>query len=244
MGVQVSVVIRSGKEKEAAHKAKMQEVGEHIVRDAPSWLRDLLSDFSFRVCSANSIQTMWPTRSEMFNQLVDGACLAAKLSGVLNDSSMVTFLNTNSDFDFETASELKNLLSRLAASARQARKAPQLVGSDGKLLTGRGKPLLATDMPAKYTCAAVIAEVWAFFNQDKDPAPSNRRAQSAADKFWRSWIPPKGWGNDPRIGWKRYLETVRDPRLKPLRDEVRRQLINRSAWARSLENNGAESGAI
>jgi hypothetical protein len=242
--VSVSVVIRSGKEKEAAHKAKMQEVGQHIVRDPPSWLRDLLSDFSFDVYSANSIETMWPTRSQMCNQLVDGGSLAVKLSEVLK-SPMVGFLNSNSDFDFEAVSELKNSLSKFAASARQARDASQLVGSNGKLLPGRGKPLLPTDMPAKYQCAAVIAEVWAFFNQDKEPVSSNRRAWTAADKFWRSWTPPKSWGKDPLTGWKRYFESVRDPRLKSLRNEVRRHLINRSTWAAQLiENNGVGNGAI
>ena len=78
-------------------------------------------------------------------------------------------------------------------------------------------------MPAKYVCAAIIAEVWALF-EGKDPAPTNRRAWQAANKFWQSWVASESWGNDPRTGWKRYFENVRDPKLKPLRSEVQRYL--------------------
>jgi hypothetical protein len=218
-----SVVIRPNIEKEEAHKAKMQEVGECIVRNPPPWLRDVLSHFSFDVRWADSVETTWPTRSQMWDSLVETSARAVELSNLLHNSAMVAFLSTNSDFDSDEVAELTNSLSKLVVSAGQARKAPQLVGSDGNILPGRGKPLLSQHMPAKYVCAAIIAEVWAFFN-GKDPAPSNRRAWTAADKFWHSWFPSESWGNDPLTSWKRYFESVRDPKLEPLRREVLRWL--------------------
>jgi hypothetical protein len=222
MGAHVSVARRSGEEKKAAHMAKMQEVGE-IICNQPSWLPEVLLHFSFDFYSAHNTEAMWPTRSQLWDSLVGVGGAAVALSNALDDWAMVAFLTSNSSTDREAIGKLKGLLSTLAASAHQARKTPQLVGSDGNVLPGRGKTLLPGEMPAKYRCAAIIAEVWAFFNE-KDPAPTNRSAWKAADKFWRSWVSSESWGNDPLTGWKRYFENVREPKLEPLRNEVRRYL--------------------
>jgi hypothetical protein len=223
MGAHVSVPRRSGDERKAAHLAKMQEVGEIINRDPPSWLPEVLMHFSFDFYSAYNTQAMWPTRSQLWDSLVEVGGLAVELSNFLDDCAMVAFLTSNSVTDLEAVSQLKDSLSKLAASAHQARKAPQLSEADGNILRGRGKPLLPGEMPARYRCAAIIAEVWAFFNE-KDPAPTNRWAWKAADQFWRSWVTSDSWGNDPLTGWKRYFENVREPKLEPLREEVQRYL--------------------
>jgi hypothetical protein len=218
-----SVEIRPNKGAKEAHMAKMEEVGKLILADPPSWLSDVLSRFSFDFYSAHNTEAMWPTRTEMRDSLAEAGVSAIELSNLLRNSAMVAFLTSNSDADPETIDALSPLLSKFAAWAHQARNAPQLVGSNKKLLPGRGKPLLPGTMPGKYVCAAIIAEVLAFF-EGKDPAPSNRRARKAADKFWQSWGPSEGWGNDPLTGWKRYFENVRDPKLELLRSEVRRHL--------------------
>ena len=224
MGVHISsVVIRPNKEKEEAHKAKMQEVGEIINRTPPPWLRDVLSHFSFDFYSAHNTEAMWPTRTQLADSLGEVGGLAIERSNALDDWAMAAFLTSNSPTDFEAVSQLKGLLSKLAASAHQARNAPQLSRNNGKLLRGRGKSLLPGNMPAKFVCAAIIAEVWAFF-EGKDPAPTNRRGWKAADKFWHSWVASESWGSDPLTGWKRYFENVREPKLEPLRNEVRRYL--------------------
>jgi hypothetical protein len=217
-----SVEIRPNKEKEEAHKAKMQEVGEIINRKPPTWLRDVLSHFSFDFYSAHNIEAMWPTRSQLLDSLVGVGGLAVKLSNALDDWAMVPFLTSNSPTDLEAVSQLKYLLLKLAASAHQARNAPQLVASDGSILRGRGKTLLPGKMPGEYRCAAIVAEVWAFLNE-KEPKSTTRRAWEAADKFWQSWVPSKPWGNKPNR-WKHYFERVREPNLEPLRNEVRRHL--------------------
>jgi hypothetical protein len=223
MGVHVSVARRSGEERKAAHLAKMLEVGAIITRNQPSWLPDVLSNFSSDVYSAHNTEAMWPTRTQMWDSLADAGGAAIELSRVVDDWAMVAFLTSNSPTDYEAVSQLKDLLSKLAASAHQARKAPQLIGADGNILPGRGKPFLPGQMPGKFLCAAVIAEVWAFFNE-KDPAPSNRRAWNAADEFWHSWVPPESWGTDPLTRWKRYSENVRDPKLELFRSEIQRWL--------------------
>jgi hypothetical protein len=209
---------------EDVHKLKMQEVGRLIVGDPPPWLRDLLSDFSFNVHSANSIETIWPTRTQMRTFLTKAETSAIELSKVLTNHAMAGFLASNSDVGSEDfIMGFISSLEKLVSSVRQARNSPQLVGDDRKLLLGRGKPFLPGDMPGKYVCAAIIAEVWAFFNE-KDPAPSNHRAWEAADNLWHSWVPPKRWGNDPLTKWKRYFESVRNPKLEPLRSEVLRYM--------------------
>jgi hypothetical protein len=223
MGVHVSVTRQSGKEKEEAHKAKMQAVGEIIIRDPPSWLRDVLCHFSFDFYSAHNTEAMWPTRSRLWDSLAGLGKLSIALSNALDDWAMVAFLTSNSPIDLEAVSQLKASVSKLAASAHQARNVPELVGRDGNVLPGRGKTLLPGEMPAKFVCAAIIAEVWAFF-KEKDPAPTNRSAWKAADKFWQSWVASESWGDDPLTAWKRYFENFRDPKLQPLRSEVRRYL--------------------
>jgi len=242
MGARVSSVEIAHPNKEEAHKVKMQEVAEHIVRDPPSWLRDLLSDFSFEVYSAYSIDTIWPTRTQMRDSLAETGTLAVQLSDVLKNSPMVGFLASYSDMKSEDfVRDLISSLSKLATCARQARSAPQLIEIGGELRRGPGKPRLPGEMPPRYVCSAIIAEVWAFFHGDEDPAPSNRRAWIAADKFWLSWIrQTNSWGTDPLTKWKRYFEGICEADLKPLRKEVRRHLNIRSTLAALMpENNGA-----
>jgi hypothetical protein len=80
-------------------------------------------------------------------------------------------------------------------------------------------------MPAKYICAAVIAEVISFFAARGCPSPSQQDARAAVDLYWKAWPQKsKGWGSDPRKGWERYFEAAGDPRLESIRREVRRHL--------------------
>jgi hypothetical protein len=240
MSAQVlSDTIGPSKNRKELHRARMREVAENITTDPPSWLFELLSDFSFDVASAHAIDTIWPTRGDLSDSLAETGTRAIELSEALRDSPMVGFLLRNSEMESEAfVSDLFSLLSKLATSARQARNSRQLAGPDGQLLRGRGKARLPGNMPPKYACAAIIGEVWAFFHHDTDPAPSNRGARTAAHQFYNSWIQPaKGWGNNTLNGWGRYFKAISDPDLEPLRKEVRRHLNIRSNWAALMQEN-------
>jgi hypothetical protein len=238
MSAQVlSATIGPSKNKKELHKARMREVAETITTDPPSWLFELLSDFSLDVASAHAIDTIWPTRDDIWGSLAKTGTRAIELSDVLRDSLMVGFLLRNSEMESEAfVSDLISLLSKLATYARQARNSRQLVGPNGQILPGRGKARLPGNMPPKYVCAAIIGEVWAFFHCDTAPEPSNRNARTAANLFYNSWIQPtKGWGNNTLNGWGRYFKAISDPELELLRKEVRRHLNIRSNWAALMQ---------
>ena len=181
-------------EAKAAHLAKMRKVAGCIVDSVPSWLPEALSDWSFNVKSQDSIDRIWPTRKELWNSLAHGASSAIELQTVLTDIGLTEFLITNSDLESdEFLHGLASQLSKFTAYAAKACRSPLLVGKDGKLLPGASKPLLPGVMPARYVCAAIIAETISFLADRGKPVPSKRKAHNAAEEFWKAW-PSKAKG--------------------------------------------------
>jgi hypothetical protein len=220
----------SAQEAKAAHLVKMGEVAKCIVDPVPSWLAEVLSDWSFDVRSQDSVDQMWPTRSQMRDSLAQAGNLAIQLQDLLRTATLVGFIVTNSKLGSEEY--LKHLaaeLSKFAGYAAEARKSPLLVGNKGKMLLGAGKPLLPGVMPAKYVCAAIIAEVIDFFVERKNRLPSKRKAYAAAERLWMAWpVKEGGPRTDPTKAWSRYFDAANDPRLGILRKEVRRHLSIRA----------------
>lgn len=193
----------SEQEAKAAHLAKMDKVAKCIIDPVPPWLSKVLSDWSFDVRSQDSIDQMWPTRKQMWDFLAGAGSLAIQLHDLLRNAAGAGFLATNSKLESEEG--LKHLaaeLSNFAGYAAEARKSPLLVGKNGKALKGgAGKPLLPGVMPAKYVCAAIIAEVIAFFVERENPLPSKRKAYGAAELLWTAWpVEKKGPRTDPTKG--------------------------------------------
>jgi hypothetical protein len=216
----------SEQEARAAHLAKMDKVAKCIIDPVPSWLPKVLSNWSFDVRSQDSIDQMWPTRSQMRDSLAQAGDLAIQLHDLLGNGAMAGFLVTNSKLESEEY--LRNLaaeLSKFAGFTAEAYRSPQLVGKDGKVRGGAGKPLLPGIMPAKYVCAAIISEVIAFFDERGNPRPSKRKAYAAAEQLWTAWpVPETGARTDPTKSWTRYFDAANDPKLEKLRKEVRRHL--------------------
>jgi len=240
MGVTISSVIigTDEKQREIEHKAKMQEVAQLITGDsaAPSWLCDLLSDWSFEVRSSHSIETLLPTKGELSKTLSSIEKLAAELERLLQSPMTSGFVATGAGRENESYihDEVLPILSMLKMDARKARNSSRLVTPEGNVQPGRGRPHLPNSMPPKYVCAAIIAEVWSFFHQDQDPTPTDRQAQAAAARFFDAWFKPDGWGTDKLKGWKTYLESVDDPDLQAIRKEVRRHLAIQAQFEAAL----------
>jgi hypothetical protein len=175
----------SEQEARAAHLAKMGGVAKCIITPVPPWLPDVLSDWSFDVRSQDSIDGIWPTRKQMWNSLARGASLAVELRDLLKTAPIVGFLATSSKL--ESAEGLESLaieLSNFADYAAAACKSSLLIGKSGKVLAGAGKPLLPGVLPAKFVCAAIIAEVISFFTERGNSPVSKRKANSAAERYW------------------------------------------------------------
>jgi hypothetical protein len=244
MDVTISVAIRkSGEERELEHKAKMREVAKLVMAsdDPPPWLIDQLSDWSFEVASAHSIETMLPTKLELHDTLEAIEDLATKLSGLLQSSITQGFLATGAGRENEQyIKDGLPFLSMLMRDAYKAKNSPRLISPDGKVQRGAGRPHLPGRMPPKYVCAALIAQAWAFFHEGVDPKPSDQKAQEAAARFYGAWFPKAGgWGTNKLKGWKTYLESVRHPDLEADRKEFGRHLANKARFEAQLiaENN-------
>jgi hypothetical protein len=233
-----SVVVRpGGKEKELEHKAKMQEVAKIIIgsESPPLWFRDLLSDWSFEVKWADSVETMLPTKLELHDTLAAIEDLATKLSELLQSSITQGFLATGAGKENEHyIRDGLPFLSTLKLDAWKAKNSPRLVSSNGKVQRGAGRPHTPGRMPPKYVCAALIAEAWSFFNQGEDPKPSDQKVQAAAERYFAAWFPSTGWGTNKLKGWKTYLESARHPDLKNIRDGFRRHLANKAHFVAML----------
>lgn len=182
----------------------------------------------------------------MRQELVKIHQLSDLLERHLQNSAVIGFIEVNSDADFHAeVSSVRGNLNRLRSKVRQALKSPQLIGENGKVLSGRGKPLLPNTMPPRYVCAAIIAEVFDFFYPDKDANPPQRKVWSAAEEFWESFFEPEGWGNDRLTGWKDYFKAANDSRLQSLRSGVRRILsIEAHHYALCAEENTSPNPPI
>ncbi|MGC1370176.1 MAG: hypothetical protein WA831_10085 [Methylovirgula sp.] len=195
------------------------------MTSVPPWLPDFLSDWSFELVSACSIEEISPTRQEMRNELVEIWRLANLLDSHLQNSAVTGLIAVSSGADFhEVSSDSVRHLNQLRSRIRQALKSPELVDENGETIRGRGKPLLPNAVPPKRLCAGIIAEVIDFLCPDKDSRPPLRKACSAADKLWGAWFKPNGWGKDRLNCWKDYFRALDEPRLQSFRSEVRRVL--------------------
>jgi len=236
MSAQISsVTISRSDEEEAAHKAKMFSVAKSILGDdvVPSWLPELLSDWSFEVASSHSIELLLPTAATLGEELKSIETGATGVLRALKSPFVAPFLSTNSGVDYEgSLYQMTDFLTKLAFSAQRTRTS--------LVKRGRGRPHLPGTSSPKYVCAAIIAEVWAQLHGD-EPAPTNRRAHAAAAELWSSRIKPaKGWGDEPLKGWTYYFKAVRGSSHQALRAEVRRHFnIRASDAALVMENNAA-----
>jgi hypothetical protein len=243
MAVTMSVSIRpGGEERELEHKAKMRVVAKLITgSDTPSsWLIDLLSNWSFEVASAHSIETLLPTRSELHDALEDIEDLATRLLDRLQSSMIQGFLATGAGKENEHyIRDGLPFLSVLMRDSYKAKNSPRLLSPDGKVQRGAGRPHLPGRMAPKYVGAALIAEAWAFFHDGEDPKPSDQKAQEAAERFYSAWFPSKGWGTNKLKGWATYLDSVRLPDLQDYRKEFGRHLAIEAEFEARLiaENN-------
>ena len=246
MGATISSVTISpgGEERERERKAKMRVVAQLITGSdtPPSWLIDLLSNWSFEVASAHSIETMLPTRLELHDTLETIEDLATKLSELLQSPMTQAFLATGAGKENEHyIKDGLPFLTMLMRDAYQAKNSPRLLSPDGKVQRGAGRPHLPGRMPPKYVCAALIAEAWSFFHDGEDPKPSDQKAQEAAGRFYGAWFPGGGWGINKLKGWKTYLESVRHPDLKNTRKEFGRHLANKARFeARMIAENNVQ----
>jgi hypothetical protein len=227
---------------EREHKAKMLVVAQLITgSDNPSsWLIDLLSNWSFEVRSAHSIETMLPTRSELHDTLETIEDLATRLSKLLKCTMTQAFLATGAGRESEQyINDGLPFLFTVMRDAYKAKNSPRLLSADGKIQRGAGRPHLPGRMPPKYVCAALIAEAWAFFHEGEDPKPSDQKAQEAAARFYGAWFPTGGWGTNKLKGWTTYLDSVRNPDLQADRKEFGRHLAHKAHFEARLiaENN-------
>ncbi len=227
--------IRLGADRDRVRNQTIR-AAEEIISPAPSWLPDVLSELSFELPSAHGIEEIWPTREEMHEELLEIHRLVDLLSERLQNSAVTGFMEANTDADAPAV--LSNIAQdhrELCALVQQALKAPQLVGENGELLRGRGKPLLSNTMSPRYICAAIIVEVIDFFYPEQDRLPSQRRSWSAANKLWRTWFKPDPMVSAELTRWKASFKKADDPRLQPLRSYIRRILSSKAALHADLE---------
>ena len=238
MNVSISVKIVPHEDRKAAHYKIMKEIAAEIISPTPHWLAEVLSNCSFDIRSARSIEEMWPERQKMRDELQELWGLTDFLDKRLQNPATIKFITAHSDAGSpDVISDFTRDIRELDSQLRRALNSPILVDENGKVRRGRGKPLLPDSVSPKGLCAALVAEVFDFFYADEASKPPRRKVLSAANKLWRAWVAPKGWGADPLNGWKDYFNEIDDPNLKPFRAEMRRVLSILANFQAQLEKN-------
>lgn len=225
MGAQVSSVRAFDNDIEAKHRKQMRKLAGYIVPVPPNWLPELLSDWSFEIGSRKSIEDIQPTRADLWESIARVEVLAIDLCDALGVPFVEGFISEGSAPEFEgSLADGISLLRQLAAAASTARNSPELAKVNGKHRPGRNRPRLLNIMAPRFACAAIVTEILAHFYGDQTSPLADQFCWTVADQLWRTWFDDKGWGTDPTKGWRRYFQSVDDPRLQCLRDEVRRHI--------------------
>lgn len=218
---------RTEAEARAAHLVKMRGVLECIWHSPPEAACEALLDASFEVRLQEGIDTIRPTRAEMLKLLDESVALIDRISELLQHPTFSGFVVSNSDLENETIlQQAQEALSPIRSAALQARNSPQLM-KNGKLIRGAGKALLPNEMPAKYVCAAIIAELIEFSKLQGNSQPTQKAAWTGADRLWKSWFRSESWGDDPLTSWKEYFKAADDPKLRRIRQGFHRHLAIR-----------------
>jgi hypothetical protein len=98
------------------------------------------------------------------------------------DSEIIKFLQLPPHTPFESELGTQIFVSGLAARARDARNAPNLLTGDGDSHLGAGKAIPPIDPNPKIFCALIIAELWHFLHGSFPKTAKN--ALGAATSYW------------------------------------------------------------
>ncbi len=211
-----------------------------ILMDNPSsWLAEHLRGWSTSVLINYAVETRQPTRIEMramLSKIADGASLLIRGLGYM---ALVEFLDAGAAKAPHDPGKLQALLVDLRDRAQAASKLPALVDDMGKSQSGRGRAVTKVAFSAQTYCALLIAETWKYF-KGAYPPPRNRRAQEAADNYWRLACGKRNptWGNDEFVAWRRHLKNaceMRSEEADKLRAECLRHLRESEASAKILD---------
>jgi hypothetical protein len=232
MNVAISSVQLSPFSTEPIHRVHIRTAASCLASTIQAWLVDTLSDFSFEIASQDSIDKITPTRRSSYDRISIASGQALGLVELLQDAQAGGFISAHKpDVGVEFQRDLADRLSRLVRGFGGA--LASLLDEKKTIPAGRRKAHLPGTRPAKYSCAAIIAEAVVFLEHNGFPAPSQSAQHSAANALWSSWLPSTGWGSDRKAGWTRYFKAAGDDELAPLRREVCRCLTIRFADERA-----------
>jgi hypothetical protein len=148
---------------------------------------------------------------------------AALKIGRAMDSEIIKFLQLPPHTPFESELGTQIFVSGLAARARDARNAPNLLTGDGDSHLGAGKAIPPIDPNPKIFCALIIAELWHFLHGSFPKTAKN--ALGAATSYWAaSGGTFNSWSGKPDRSWVPYFDEINNELLRGYRPELRRQL--------------------
>ncbi|MCK1303788.1 hypothetical protein IVB33_17180 [Bradyrhizobium sp. 24] len=220
-----------GSSRERAHGLAIRRAAEALLKPSPDWLVDVLSDFSWEVGSQHSIDEMSLSKEEL-SSLVSSAqsqtlALHDAMRGPLAGHVALQTPSMTEEFQEQLALDLQRYYNALGTTKKT------MTDEKGHLKSGRGKTHLLNTKPARYVCAAIIAEAGAFLTTNRFSAPKKTAMYDSATYLWTSLLPIGGWGSSRQPSWRHYFEAAADPSLDSLRREVHRQLAIRlgdTAW--------------
>jgi hypothetical protein len=213
-----------------------ESVARLITPNPPEWLIEHLR--RWLPLFAVAAEKLQPSRAEVRTRLTEVEAAASLLIGALGNTAIVEFLDRGANQPLPAPGNLQALLVDIRDRAAAASRSPALVDSKGRTKPGRGRALPKAGISAKTYCALLIAETWMYFN-DNYPLPRNKRAEEAADIYWRLAGGERHWGKDKLIAWRRHFREAsgdQSAEIKSSRAEYQRHLRESAHQAQALED--------
>ena len=218
----------------------------------PGNLQAMLVDIGNRAAAAlrspamqaYGVEILQPSRAETRAILTKVAEAASVLIMALDSSAIVEFLDLGADQPFRAPGNLQATLVDIGNRAAAASRSAALV-DQGRTKAGRGRALPKARISAKTYCALLIAETWLYFNGNYPP-PRNKKAEEAADVYWRlAGGERQSGGEDKLIAWRRHFQEAlknQSAEMNALREEYKRHLLESARMEALAAEDPSEGG--
>jgi hypothetical protein len=208
-----------------------------ITQKPPIWLKEHLR--RWLPVYPYAAEILQPSRAEMRAILTKVAEAASVLKKALR-SSAIEFLDLGADEPLRAPGNLQAPLLDIRNRAAAASRSPALLDSKG-----RCRAMPKAGISAKTYCALLIAETWLYFNGNYPP-PRNKKAEEAADIYWRlAGGERQSGGQDKLIAWRRHFQEAlknQSAEMNALRKEHKRHLLESARMEALTAEDPSEGG--
>jgi hypothetical protein len=221
---------------------RFADVAELICGGKPApWLARQLHSWTCDLRRMRHLDLERPTRAQMRWRMRRLADAAALLSEELTSFWAPEFLGADPDSPLIGLDQRVRWLDDIVYRTNRANASVALATNGGVTKAGSGRARAAGSISAQTYCALIILETWKFVH-GVEPSSKNRRAEEAAEAYWRAaGGQAHSVGDDPLASWRRHFKLAREHKLKETTAEYRRHLVENDRWWKLMDGLSEEA---